>query len=41
MIDPNMRKIAQKYNCDKKFVEYVMQDNKRANCRKCSSTNLR
>jgi len=43
MIDPNMKKIAQKYNCDKKICRicYARLNKRATNCRKCSSTNLR
>lgn len=43
MIDPNLKKIAQKYNCDKKICRicYARLNKRATNCRKCSSTNLR
>ena len=43
MIDPNLKKLAQKYNCNKKICRYCYARlNRRAtNCRKCKSTDLR
>ena len=43
MIDPSLKKIAQKYNCEKKICRicYARLDKRATNCRKCSSTNLR
>ena len=43
MIDPTLKKIAQKYNCEKKICRicYARLDKRATNCRKCSSTNLR
>lgn len=43
MIDPNSKKLAQSYNCDKKICRkcYVRLNKTSKNCRKCGSTNLR
>ena len=43
MIEPSLKVLAQKYNCDKMVCRYCYARlNKRAqNCRKCSRTDLR
>lgn len=43
MIDPNLKKLAQGYNCDKKICRkcYVRLNKTSKNCRKCGSKNLR
>lgn len=43
MIEPSMKALAQKYNCEKMVCRYCYARlSKRAtNCRKCSSTNIR
>jgi len=43
MIDPNLKKLAQKYNCEKKICRscYARLNIRSLNCRKCKSTNLR
>ena len=43
MIEPNSRKLAEKYLCDKKICRrcYARLNKRAINCRKCSSTNLR
>jgi len=43
MIDPNLKKLAEKYNCKKKICRicYARLNIIALNCRKCKSTNLR
>ena len=43
MLDPNLKKLAQKYNCDKKIcrVCYARLNIRALNCRKCKSCDLR
>ena len=43
MIEPNLKVLAQKYNCDKMICRkcYVRLDRRATNCRKCGSSNLR
>jgi len=43
MIEPNLKMLAEKYNCDKMICRkcYVRLDKRATNCRKCSSSNLR
>lgn len=43
MIDPNSKKLAQKYSCDKKICRkcYARLDKRATTCRKCTSSNLR
>jgi len=43
MIDPNLKSLAQKYNCDKKICRYCYArlDKNSIKCRKCSCTDLR
>ena len=43
MIEPNLKSLAQSYNCNKKICRkcYVRLNNRATNCRKCSSSDLR
>jgi ribosomal protein L40E len=43
MIEPNMKSLAQKYNCDKMICRrcYARLNKRATKCRKCSSVNLR
>ena len=43
MIDPNLKKLAESYNCDKKICRncYVRLNKTSKICRKCGSKNLR
>lgn len=43
MIEPNLKKLAQNYLCDKMICRkcYNRLDKKATNCRKCSSSDLR
>lgn len=43
MIEPNLKALAQKYNCDKLICRkcYVRLNKNSTNCRKCSSKDLR
>lgn len=43
MIDLNLKKLAQSFNCDKKICRkcYVRLNKISKNCRKCGSANLR
>lgn len=43
MIDPNLKKLAETYNCNKKICRmcYVRLNKSSTNCRKCKSTKLR
>lgn len=43
MIDPNLKKLAQSHNCDKKICRlcYARLDIRAMNCRKCKSNDLR
>ena len=43
MLDPNLKQLAQKYNCDKKICRkcYARLDKQAQNCRKCGSSDLR
>ena len=43
MIEPNLKKLAQNYLCDKMICRkcYARLDKKATNCRKCSSSDLR
>ena len=43
MLEPNLKALAQSFNCEKKICRncYVRLNKRATNCRKCSSTNLR
>ena len=43
MIEPNLKKLAEKYNCDKIICRkcYARLNKRAYNCRKCSSVDLR
>ena len=43
MFDPNSKKLAEGFNCEKKICRkcYARLDKKARNCRKCSSKDLR
>ena len=43
MIDPNLKKLAQGHNCDKKICRncYARLNERAVNCRKCKSNHLR
>jgi len=43
MLDPNLKKLAQSFNCDKKVCRlcYARLDKRATNCRKCNSNQLR
>ena len=43
MIEPNLKQLAQKNNCEKKICRicYARLNSKAKNCRKCGSSNLR
>ena len=43
MIDPNMKSLAQKFNCDKMICRrcYARLNKRATICRKCSSVDLR
>lgn len=43
MLEPNMKNLAQKYNCDKKICRrcYARLHKRAETCRKCSCANLR
>ena len=43
MIEPNLRVLAQKYNCDKMICRrcYARLNNRAQKCRKCSCSDLR
>jgi len=43
MLDPNLKKLAQHFNCDKMICRkcYARLNKRANNCRKCSSSDLR
>ena len=43
MIEPSLKSLAEKYNCNKLICRncYARLNNKSKNCRKCGSRNLR
>lgn len=43
MIEPNLKSLAQSYNCDKKICRkcYARLNIRATNCRKCPSSDLR
>ena len=43
MIEPNLKKLAEKYNCDKMICRrcYARLEKRANNCRKCKSSDLR
>ena len=43
MIDPNLKKLAQNYSCDKLICRkcFARLNKKATNCRKCKSSDLR
>ena len=43
MIEPNLKKLAESFNCNKKICRdcYARLNKKSINCRKCNSKNLR
>lgn len=43
MLEPNLKALAQSYNCDKMICRicYARLNKRAINCRKCSSKNLR